>query len=289
MKQTPRMTRVAAACALAAALTGMALAGTTARAEEAFRWPNGARAAVSLAYDDAAPSQLDNAIPTLNRYGLHGSFYLTLGAPSVQARMAEWRAAAKAGHELGNHTLYHQCVGGTPDHAWVPASRDLRTTTAEQMRDQVTVANTMLQALDGSLEHTFTIPCGDRSAAGADYVNLVRGQFIAIKAGPGGVVPSMRALDPYDVPVLTPSGVTGQELIARVKEAGEKGTMVNFTFHGVGGDHLSVSKEAHEELVRFLAANRKLYWTDTFRNIMKYVKQEQTRFSPAASTAPPPH
>jgi hypothetical protein len=133
----------------------------------------------------------------------------------------------------------------------------------------------MLQALDGGTERTFTVPCGDRVAAGQDYVNVVRDQFVAIKAGPGAVVPSMRALDPYNVPVATPTNVTGAQLIALVKEAGEKGTMVNFTFHGVGGDHLSVSKEAHEELVRFLAANRKLYWTDTFLNIMKYVKNEQ--------------
>lgn len=265
--------RMRAARALTACTLALALA--PAHAGEGFRWPDGARAAVSLAYDDAAPSQLDNAIPALDRHGLHGSFYLTLSSPSVQSRMAEWRAAARHGHELANHTLFHQCEGGTPDHAWVPASRDLRTTTAEQMRDQVTVANTMLQALDGATERTFTIPCGDRIAAGQDYVNLVRDQFVAIKAGPGAVVPSMRTLDPYNVPVATPTGVTGAQLIALVKEAGEKGTMVNFTFHGVGGDHLSVSKEAHEELVRFLADNRKLYWTDTFIHIMKYVKAGQ--------------
>ena len=66
-------------------------------------------------------------------------------------------------------------------------------------------------------------------------------------------------------------------VLKQVKQAGERGTMVNFTFHGIGGDHLSVSKEAHEELLRFLAANRKQYWTDTFLNIMKHVRREQRR------------
>lgn len=255
----------------------VSLGSTGAQAEEPFRWPDGARAAVSLAYDDAVPTQLDNAIPALNRHGLRASFYLSLGTPTLQTRMEEWRAAARQGHELANHTLFHQCAGGTPDRSWVPSHRDLNNTTAEQMRDQVTLANTMLHALDGKRERTFTVPCGDRIAGGQDYVDLVRDQFVAIKAASGAIVPSMRTLDLHRVPVATPTKVSGQELIAQVKQAGERGTMVNFTFHGIGGDHLSVSKEAHEELLRFLAANRKQYWTDTFLNIMKHVRREQRR------------
>lgn len=255
----------------------VSIGSTGAQAEEPFRWPDGARSAVSLAYDDAVPTQLDNAIPALNRHGLRASFYLSLGMPTLQTRMEEWRAAAKQGHELGNHTLFHQCAGSTPDRAWVASHRDLNNTTAEQMRDQVTLANTMLHALDGKRERTFTVPCGDRIAGGQDYVDLVRDQFVAIKAASGAIVPSMRTLDLHRVPVATPTKVSGQELIAQVKQAGERGTMVNFTFHGIGGDHLSVSKEAHEELVRFLAANRKQYWTDTFLNIMKHVQREQRR------------
>src|SRR5512138_1743299 len=68
-----------------------------------FPWPDGQRAAVSLAYDDSLPSQLDNAIPALDRHGLKGSFYLTLAADPVRDRLEDWRAAARNGHELGNH------------------------------------------------------------------------------------------------------------------------------------------------------------------------------------------
>ena len=48
--------------------------------------------------------------------------------------------------------------------------------------------------------------------------------------------------------------------------------MINFTFHGIGGDYITTSKQAHEELLAYLAAHRDVYWTDTFINIMKYVK-----------------
>ena len=86
----------------------------------------------------------------------------------------------------------------------------------------------------------------------------------------------MRKLDPYAVTVEAPVGVTGEQLIARVEEAGRRGTMVNFTFHGIGGDYLSVSKQAHEELLQYLSAHRDLYWVDTFINLMKYVRRQQS-------------
>lgn len=243
-----------------------------------FAWPEGVRAAVSLAYDDALDSQLDHVIPDLDRHGLKGSFYLQLSNPAVGQRMAAWRAAAARGHELGNHSLFHQCSRAAPGHDWVQAHRDLDTTGAQQMRDQVQLGNTMLAAIDGRAERTYTVPCGDRLAAGGDYVKLLQGDFVAVKSGPGsGVIETMAGLDPHAVPVLAPEGLSGKELIAIVKRAGEAGTMANFTFHGVGGDYLSVSREAHAELLAFLAGHRKEYWTDTFINLMRYVKQQQQR------------
>ena len=267
----------------AAAAMALPLAGTcgsapaaAAPANLAIAWPHGARAAVSLAYDDALDSQLDHALPVLNRFGIKGSFYLQLSSPSVARRMPEWRAAAQVGHELGNHSLFHQCARSGQGRDWVEPHRNLDTTSVEQMRDQVLLANTMLEAIDGRKERTYTVPCGDTLAGGRDYLVAVQGSFVAVKVGSGtGVVDSMRTLDPLAVPVAAPTGVTGKELIAIVRQAVNRGTMVNFTFHGIGGDYLSVSTQAHEELVTFLALNRELVWTDTFINIMKHVRREQ--------------
>ncbi|WP_314444365.1 polysaccharide deacetylase family protein [Massilia timonae] len=250
--------------------------------DAAFAWPGGARAAVSLAYDDALDSQLDNAIPTLDRHGIKGTFFLQLSSEPVARRMEDWRAAARVGHELGNHSLFHQCSGAGPDRAWVAPHRDLDATTREQMQDQVLLANTMLTAIDGRRERTYTAPCFDVQALGGDYLPALHARFVAIKAGNGpGVPASMAAVDPYRVASIAPVGASGAELIAQVKQARERGTMIAFTFHGIGGDHLSVSSQAHEELVRFLAAHRQEYWTDTFLNIMKHVRQQRAA-TPAA-------
>lgn len=257
----------------------LALLTTTAAlaAEPGFPWPGGARAAVSLAYDDALDSQLDHAIPALDRAGLKGSFYLTLGSGAVARRLPEWRAAAARGHELGNHTLFHQCAGSLPGREWVPPEADLDKTSVAQIVAQVRLGNTMLQAIDGRTERTFTAPCGDTRAAGEDYIHLVAPEFLAIKLGPGGVVADMARLDLHAVPVDVPVGATGEQLIARVKEAARAGTMVNFTFHGIGGDHLSVSSEAHQALLRFLADHRGTYWTAPFVEIARHVKETRQR------------
>lgn len=51
--------------------------------------------------------------------------------------------------------------------------------------------------------------------------------------------------------------------------------MIGFAFHGIGGDYITVPKQAHEELPQYRAAHRDVHWTDTFMNIMKYVKAQQ--------------
>lgn len=240
-----------------------------------YPWPQGARAAVSLAYDDAVPSQLDNAIPALDRHGLKGSFYLTLSAATVRTRLSEWRAAARNGHELGNHTLFHQCSAAGADRAWVTPPQDLDTMSVARMQAEVALANAMLHAIDGSTEFTFTAPCGDRTAADGDYLAGLHDSFVGIKIGAGAVVPDMGSLDRMAVPVIAPNGTSGAELIALVEAAGRRGTMVNFTFHGIGGDHLAVSTDAHDALLAFLAAHRDIYWTATFRQQMQWVLERE--------------
>lgn len=256
-------------------LCGQALAAETPPDKPAFSWPNGAKAAVSLAYDDALPSQLDAAIPQLNAVGLKGSFYLPLSANTVQNRLADWRVAAAQGHELANHSLFHQCAKSLPNRDWVSPDRDLDQTPASRLVAEIRLGNAFLQAIDGKTQRTFTAPCTDQLAAGTPYLPLLTQDFVAMKTTVGGVVDDMQQLNIHAVPVIAPSEVTGAQLINWVKAAGAKGTMVNFTFHGIGGDHLQISAAAHAELLQFLASHKDEYWTDTFLNLMLHVKAQQ--------------
>ena len=57
--------------------------------------------------------------------------------------------------------------------------------------------------------------------------------------------------------------------------------MVSFTFHGIGGDYLAVSNEAHDQLLRHLAAHPDIYWVAPFVDIMRHVRSHQ-RATPAS-------
>jgi len=239
-----------------------------------FAWPQGQQAAVSLGYDDGLDSQLDHVVPALNQRGLKASFYVPINGPTLPKRQGEWRAAAAAGHELGNHSLFHACSSKGPGREWVQPQRDLETTQPAQVQEQVMAANTWLQALDGETQRTFTPPCLDSLASGKDYLAALRPNFVAFRAS-WGALADPATVDPYVVPVYDVQGWTGEQLIALVEQAAAKHVLVAMVFHGVGAEHLRVTREAHDALLDHLAKHKDRFWTDSFVHIMGYVRQKQ--------------
>ncbi|MFT5760012.1 MAG: peptidoglycan/xylan/chitin deacetylase (PgdA/CDA1 family), partial [Alteromonadaceae bacterium] len=131
-------------------------------AHEHLIWPNQAKAAISLAYDDALNSHLDHALPALNKLNFKASFYLTLSSPTVDKRLEEWRRAAKQGHELGNHSINHACRGSLPNREWVQEHNDLDKKKYDEIIQEIQTANILLKAIDGETLRTFTVPCADQ-------------------------------------------------------------------------------------------------------------------------------
>ncbi len=148
----------------------------TARAAARFRWPAGRRAAVSITFDDARPSQLDRGLPILDALGIRATFYVSLTA--AEARIDEWRGAASRGHEIGNHTASHPCSG----HFKFSRHNALEDYTIDRMRRDILDANAQLEALFGTPPVTFAYPCGQtfvgRGESQRSYVPLVAGHFL---------------------------------------------------------------------------------------------------------------
>ena len=236
---------------------------------DSFAWPGGKKAAVCLTYDDGLDCHLDVAIPALEKHHLKGTFYCTGNSPSLFKRVGDWREAAGKGHELGNHTLFHPCHGDRFD--WVKPEYDLNSYTFEQIKTELRTANSLLKAIDGQEERSFAYTCTNHTIGGISFVDSIRGMFPSARGG-GPMLSSKKDLDLHYVPSWCVSDPTGEELIAYVEEAMEHGTVAVIMFHSVGGGYLNVSAEAHEQLLTYLDSHREVLWTDTFLQVMKYLK-----------------
>ncbi|MEO9946784.1 polysaccharide deacetylase family protein [Paraglaciecola sp.] len=221
-------------------------------------WPNNDKVAISISYDDALPSQLDNALPALNKHNFKASFYVVPLSETFKNRLSEWAQLAKTGHELGNHTLFHACKKSKPNRNWVPSHNNLDDRRVLSMVDEITVANTLLMAVDGQSIRTLTPPCGDKSAKDGDYIEAVKDQFIGIKGSE----------DPNFARLIAPNNISAQQIITYIEKQPKNIKLINVLFHGIGGDHLAITTAEHSKLLDYLQANKDKYWVDTYRNIM---------------------
>ena len=232
---------------------------------------NHRQCAVVLTYDDGLNVHLDKVIPVLDSLGLKGTFYIPLNSPSLQKRLPEWRAIANHGHELGNHTMFHPCIGKSRGWAWVKPEYDLENYTITRILDEIRLANTLLNAIDGKTKRTFAYTCGDRVVEGVSFVDSIRNDFV----GARGVIPGMNQLnntDLFDIRSYMINGQTGEEMIELVKTAKKEGVLVVFIFHGVGGEHaINVDLSEHNKLLRYLKENEEDIWVAPLVGITEYI------------------
>jgi sialate O-acetylesterase len=234
-------------------------------------WQN-KQCAVCLTYDDALNVDLDNVVPVLDSLGLKATFYVPVYFPGFSPRLAEWKAVAEKGNELGNHTVFHPCEGAAPGREWVKSDYDLNHYTVQRMVDEIRMANIALKAIDGKSKRTFAYPCGDRKAGDSSYVEQIKKDFIAAR-GVEGKMQTIAEIDLFDVGCYMINGQSGEELIGLVKNAMQHKALLVFLFHGVGGEHsLNVSLEAHSRLLHFLKQHEQEIWIAPMADVAEYIK-----------------
>lgn len=242
-------------------------------AQNSHNW-NGKQAAVVITYDDAIDEHLDNAIPILDSLQLKASFYVTAFAESTKRRLTEWKALAANGHELGNHTLYHPCIGGV-GREWVKPDYDLANYTVQRLVDEVRMTNTFLQSLDGKTKRTFAFTCGDTKAGGIDFSKDIQQDFVAMRSV-RNEMHKLNEVNLTDVDCYMVNNHTAEEMIQWVKKARETNSLLVILFHGVGGGNsLNVSIEEHRKFLRYLKQQEKELWIATMIDVAEYVQQKQ--------------
>lgn len=235
---------------------------------------NGKKCAVVLTYDDAINQHLDNAVPVLDSLGLKATFYITAFSASMQTRLNDWKKLAVKGHELGNHTLYHPCIGGK-GREWVRPEYDLSKYTVQRMIDETRMTNLFLRALDGKTKRTFAFTCGDMKIGDSSFINAMKNDFIAARA----VRAQMHKIDEIDllnVDCYMVNSETGAQIIEWAKKAMETNSLLVILFHGVGGGNsLNVSLPAHREFLQYLKKNEKDIWITPMLEAAEYIKAWQ--------------
>lgn len=248
----------------------LAVVGAPAHAQMA--WPEGKVAAIVLTYDDALHSQLDIAVPQLDAARLKGTFFLD--GDITPADMLRWREVQRAGHELGNHSLFHPCP-----RAMLPDRKNYLTDNydADRMLGEIAVMNNVLFGIDASTTRTYSVPCSQMLVGGADYTESLRRSGLVKYARTGGdayksVITDFSKLDAFQVPswgpVDKPDGAALVAYAVRVSQAKGLGVL---QFHGTGGDYLEVTAEAHQQLVDWLRHHPEV-WVATFQQVMDYVR-----------------
>jgi peptidoglycan/xylan/chitin deacetylase (PgdA/CDA1 family) len=241
-------------------------------------WPDqGHQGAVSLTFDDGVPSQLEIAIPLLNKYALQGSFYVN-PRDNYQEQLVPWRAAAQSGHEIGNHTVSHPC---SKNFAFIADNnrRALEEMSLEDIEMEIVETNRRLDAVipeqaSRSFAYTCYQPFVGRGPTRQSYVPVVARHCIAGR-GRGERPNDPRHCDLWYLWSTPCERMTGAELVGVAEQAPAQGRWAILTFHGVNDGHLHVAAADLEELCAYLARNRSRIWTAPVAAIASRIAEYQ--------------
>ncbi len=240
-----------------------------------FHWPTGKRAAVSLSFDDARPSQIDVGMPILGSQGVKATFYVS---PSrLPERLAGWRRAVSQGHEIGNHTLNHPCSGNFP----FARHKALEEYTWETIEEEMVEANNVIQNELGIQAMTFAYPCGQkyigRGAGVKSYVPLVAERFLA---GRGWRDEHRNDPGYCDLAQLLGTELDGldfEQAKTLMEQAKEEGSWLIFAGHEIGpaGKRQTVRADTLKAICEYCQDPANGVWIDTVESIGAYIRNQR--------------
>ena len=248
---------------LAAALAAASLSSFGAAPADApvrvARWKGDAKGAVSLYYDDGTGSSFHNALPSLVRRGLPGTFYLCGGwfGGEDDPNLQRWGKAAKE----------HPGVVFLGDHTWAHGG----VTNAAQFAEEIARNGALLRRLAGLPEDeplSFALPGAvrwdvtreEQAKVLADHHEVLRHPFEPNIAGP------------KDGNNPTFSMRTAADAAKAFDRAEKEGRWESLIFHGIGGDWIAFDLAEHEAMLDDLGARVKAgrLWVGSAIDVHRY-------------------
>jgi len=215
---------------------------------DARGWQDGI---VSLTFDDGLNSQLDIAVPELDKRRMHGTFYVTL--ENIEARAEDWARVGREGHEVADHSTHHPC--------------DLaRLTAAQYQRRELAPIERWLDARFGTQRvRDFAYPCdvtdlgsGSANAQAHRFARLLRRNAIAsarTSEGPPNPIAWARR-HPYQLQALALGydADTLDTVLAYLRRAQAGSRWAVLVFHEIGDGAASNGFVSSGEFSRLLDA-----------------------------------
>jgi len=239
-----------------------------------FSWPAGQKVAVTLTYDDGYVTHFKEVAVLLARHDLKATFY-PVGRRSVIEHPKQWTRVYQLGHELGNHSLFHPC-----QRPWVNPAYHLVNYNQSRWYDEMTVANFILNSIDGQSERTLAYPCAQKKIGPVeDPVSvkpLIPSLFYAARSYADGEIILPGNLDLYNLPSYAAdlNLKNFEEVRTVIDDARKHGGWVIFTFHEIDeepGD-LVFNHSEHHQLITFLSQNQENIWTASLIEVSRHLR-----------------
>ncbi len=231
--------------------------------------------AVSLTFDDGAPSQLEKAIPVLNDHSIKGTFYLVGGRLNTPEKIEAWQKVSAAGHEIGNHSFSHCASTNFGD------EDGLEKWTLNDIEEDILRAQKQLEPLfPNQKDWTYCYPCYltdvGMGASRKSYVPVVAKHFLAGRGK--GEYP--HGNHPFGVDLSLVWGhpveqMSAQTMIGLVETQVAHGRWVVLVFHRIEDYRISVQGEDFLGLIEHLSRHRDRIWTAPMCEVAKKIHQYQ--------------
>ncbi|WP_462170858.1 polysaccharide deacetylase family protein [Pseudoalteromonas xiamenensis] len=240
-------------------------------------YPNKARNAISITFDDARATQLTEGVPLLNQYQVKGTFYLIPKA--VSEHIAGWKAAAKAGHEIGNHSSSHLCTG---NFQWLRSQNaGLEQVNLAWMEKDILDANTYLETNLGVKIRSFAYPCGQtfvgRGEAVKSYVPIVAKYFDTGRRWLDETGNNPGYVDFVQLTSLVIDGKTFEQVKQMIEQLRANNAWIILTGHDVGSSaQYTTDKQMLTQLFGYLQAPENGFWLGTVSEVADHIRAQRT-------------
>ena len=239
-----------------------------------FHWPSNKKMAISLTFDDARESQIDNGIPLLEKYCIKATFYVSLD--NFLKRSEDWKSAFKHGHEIGNHTSSHPC---SENHDW-GLNNSLENYNESMMLNDLKSANKLIFKTIGSKPISFAYPCGQtfigKGIETKSYVPVIASMFHSGRLTSGGSVNAVYS-DFAKLPSQNTDNITFHEIKNIIEDAKKKGKWLILNGHEIG-DGISLqttSLNTLDSICKYASDTTNGIWIDNVENISAFIREKR--------------